>query len=122
VIAGRATEGIIAAASTPIIYFIVRIFQQREDHYRQLREQKHRHLEYGNGWLMAIQTIAGIDDDAKRAAQQKQLIGDMLKGLGDLETSKELTRASEKEAVIHCRSALTMRWPPQRRGLGPAPI
>jgi hypothetical protein len=65
VIAGRATEGIIAAASTPIIYFRVRILQQREDHYRQLREQKHRHLEYGNGWLMAIQTIAGIDDSPR---------------------------------------------------------
>jgi hypothetical protein len=53
-LAGAVTEGIATAASTIIVYFIQRIFQQREDYYRVLVKTKHSHLEYGDQWLLVI--------------------------------------------------------------------
>ena len=72
--AGATKQGLLATGSSTLVYFIVRIFQQREDHYQKLRHQKTQHLEYGNQWLMAIQSLEAIEDAAERARQQGRLV------------------------------------------------
>lgn len=49
---GRINEGAATAASTIIVYFIQRVFHQREDHYRSLAKVKNAHLEYDEPNLM----------------------------------------------------------------------
>lgn len=71
---GRIQEGIASSAITLVVFFIQRLFQQREDHYRALARAKNDHLEYGNQWLLVIQSIDGIADDKKRAAEQAKLV------------------------------------------------
>ena len=45
-LSGRISEGAATAASTIVVFFIQRVFQQREDHYRSLARAKNAHLEY----------------------------------------------------------------------------
>jgi hypothetical protein len=71
---GKLAEGAVTAASTIIVYFIQRIFQQREDHYRTAATAKNAHLEFGNQWLLVIQTIEAIDDPQERIRQQAGLV------------------------------------------------
>lgn len=79
---GMLTQGIMTAASTVIVYFIQRIFQQREDYYRQQISIKNKHLEYGNQWLLAIQTIDAINDSVEREKRQARLVEVLTSKLG----------------------------------------
>jgi serine/threonine protein kinase len=72
--ANRIAQGAITAASTLLIYFIQRVFQQREDHYRAAATQKHSNLEYGNQWLLVIQSIDAMEDSRERALRQARLV------------------------------------------------
>jgi serine/threonine protein kinase len=71
---GRLSEGVLSSASTIIMYFVQRVFQQREDHYRVAATQKHANLEYGNQWLLIIQSIDAMEDPYDRAARQGRLV------------------------------------------------
>ncbi len=71
---GRITEGVVTAASSGIVYFIQRLFQQREDYYRSLATAKNSHLEYGNHWLLVIQSIDSIENPTERAKRQSRLV------------------------------------------------
>ncbi|HEX5735650.1 MAG TPA: serine/threonine-protein kinase [Blastocatellia bacterium] len=71
---GKIAEGTATTISTILVYFIQRVFQQREDYFRKLLSKKRKHLEYGNEWLLAIQSIDAIEDAHERMAQQKQLV------------------------------------------------
>lgn len=71
---GRITEGVATGASTLLLYFIQRIFQQREDHYRAAADHKSQNLEYGNQWLLVIQSIDAIEDPSGRAERQSRLV------------------------------------------------
>lgn len=66
--------GSISAISTTFVYFIQRVFQQREDHYRSLATAKYQHLEYGNHWLLVIQSIDAIENPSERARRQGELV------------------------------------------------
>jgi hypothetical protein len=66
--------GSISAISTTFVYFIQRVFQQREDHYRSLATAKYKHLEYGNHWLLVIQSIDAIESPSERARRQGELV------------------------------------------------
>lgn len=79
---GRIAEGAATAASTVLVYFIQRVFQQREDHYRSLATSKNSHLEYGNHWLLVIQSIDSIEDQKERAKRQARLVDVLTKKLG----------------------------------------
>lgn len=79
---GMLTQGIMTAASTVIIYFIQRIFQQREDYYREQISIKNKHLEYGNQWLITIQTIDSINDPVEREKRQARLVEVLTSKLG----------------------------------------
>jgi serine/threonine protein kinase len=79
---GRIQEGAATAACTIFIYFIQRVFQQREDHYRSLATSKNSHLEYGNHWLLVIQSIDSIEDATERSRRQSRLVDVLTKRLG----------------------------------------
>lgn len=79
---GCIAEGAATAASTVLVYFIQRVFQQREDHYRSLATSKNSHLEYGNHWLLVIQSIDSIEDQKERAKRQARLVDVLTKRLG----------------------------------------
>lgn len=72
-LAGSVSKGIAVTVSSIVTYFIQRIFQQREDYFRQLARQKNAHLEYGNYWLLAIQSVDAVEDPTERAKQQARL-------------------------------------------------
>jgi serine/threonine protein kinase len=67
-------HGAVTSASTILVYFIQRVFHQREDHYRAMASTKLGHLEYGNQWLLAIQTIDAIEDVQERTRRQGLLV------------------------------------------------
>lgn len=72
-LAGYVSNGVAAAAASIVTYFIQKIFQQREDHFRKLAKRKNAHLEYGNYWLLAIQSVDAIEDPEQRVRQQSRL-------------------------------------------------
>lgn len=78
---GMIAQGVLTTASTGIVYFIQRIFQQREDYYRQKAAMKSKHLEYGNHWLIIIQSIDAIEDMSERKKQQSKLVKALTKKL-----------------------------------------
>jgi serine/threonine protein kinase len=80
-IAGRVTQGSMTAISATVVYFIQKIFQQREDHYRGLAAAKNKHLEYGNQWLLVIQSIDAIEDLNQKRKRQDQLVDVLTKKL-----------------------------------------
>lgn len=81
---GRITQGILTSVSTVLVYFIQRVFQNREDHYRSLAGAKNRHLEYGNQWLLVIQSIDAIEDQGERVRRQARLVDALTKHLRDV--------------------------------------
>jgi serine/threonine protein kinase len=73
--------GSISTISTTFVYFIQKVFQQREDHYRSLATAKHEHLEYGNHWLLVIQSIDAIENPGERERRQGELVEVLTKKL-----------------------------------------
>ena len=70
---GTVTKGTVTAAGTVLVYYIQRLFQHREDVYRRAAEEKNSHLEYGNKWLLVIQTVDAIQDSGERRKQQARI-------------------------------------------------
>jgi hypothetical protein len=66
--------GSVSMISTTFVYFIQKVFQQREDYYRSLATAKHEHLEYGNHWLLVIQSIDAIESSVERERRQSELV------------------------------------------------
>jgi serine/threonine protein kinase len=75
-------RGAVTLASTTVIYFLQKVFHKREDHYRKLADEKNAHLEYGNQWLLAIQSIDAIEDSQERLAKQTRLADVLTAKLG----------------------------------------
>lgn len=75
------SSGAVSAISTTFVYFIQRVFQQREDHYRSLAAAKREHLEYGDHWLLVIQSIDAIENPAEKERRQGELVDIMTKKL-----------------------------------------
>jgi serine/threonine protein kinase len=73
VLFGRVTQGVVTSSTSALVYFIVRIFQQREDYYREQKTLKTKYLQYGNDWLLLIQSIEAIPDGADRIDEQRRL-------------------------------------------------
>lgn len=71
---GQFRAGSITTISTAFVYFIQKVFQQREDHYRNLAAAKQGVLEYGNHWLLVIQSIDAIGDPRERERRQSELV------------------------------------------------
>jgi serine/threonine protein kinase len=88
---GGLAKGALTLANTVLVYFVQHIFRQREDHYRQLAAEKNAHLEYGNHWLLVIQSIDAIEDHDERVQRQTRLVDVLTEKLH----SKVLTRAKK---------------------------
>lgn len=73
VLMNHVTQGIIASSATTISYFIAKVFQQREDYYREQKDTKMKHLQYGNDWLLLIQSIEAIPGLEDRHEEQRRL-------------------------------------------------
>ncbi len=73
VLLGAVTQGVVTSSASTVMYFIVRVFQKREDYYRQEKSLKIKYLQYGNDWLLLIQSIEAIPDAAERLEEQHRL-------------------------------------------------
>ena len=52
---------------------LYRVFQRREDYYREEKSLRIKYLQYGNDWLLLIQSIEAIPDAADRLEEQRRL-------------------------------------------------
>ena len=48
---------------------------------------KNKHLEYGNQWLLVIQSIDSIEDSKERASRQSRLVEVLIQKLGTVTSS-----------------------------------
>lgn len=82
----QTTNGAVTTASSAMLYFLQRVFQQREDAYRKAAEAKRTTVEYGNQWALVIQTIQAMEDPKERAMREGRLVEamtDRLRGGGN---------------------------------------
>jgi serine/threonine protein kinase len=70
----QTTGGAVTTASSAMLYFLQRVFQQREDAYRKAAEAKRSTVEYGNQWALVIQTIQGMEDAKERVLRESRLV------------------------------------------------
>jgi methylphosphotriester-DNA--protein-cysteine methyltransferase len=77
------------------MYFIQKIFQQREDYYRACAVAKSDHLEYGNHWLFVTQSIDAINNTAERGKHQATLANILMHKLGNKQPSLSINPAIE---------------------------
>jgi hypothetical protein len=73
VLLGSVTQGVVTSSASTMVYFIVRVFQRREDYYREQKATKMKYLQYGNDWLLLVQSIEAIPDAADRLEEQRRL-------------------------------------------------
>jgi serine/threonine protein kinase len=73
VLFGHVAQGVLTSSASTMVYFIVRVFQRREDYYREEKAVKMKYLQYGNDWLLLIQSIEAIPDATDRLDQQRRL-------------------------------------------------
>jgi serine/threonine protein kinase len=99
----KTTAGIVTSLSSALVYFIVRTLQKREDRYRDLRTEKNKTLEYGNDWLLLIQSIDAIRDPNAKMEHQARLVAVLTEKL-------EHARATLK--------AVPLRSSPKKRAAG----
>jgi serine/threonine protein kinase len=71
---GSTMDGAITLASESLIMFIQQVFKQREDFYRAEANEKHRHLQMGSAWTLAVQSIDAITDAKLREEKLGTLI------------------------------------------------
>jgi hypothetical protein len=71
---GKSIEGGMTLVSEIFIYFVQNLFRIREKHFRDSANLKMKHLEIGNYWTLATQSISAISDINKRNEQLSKLI------------------------------------------------
>ena len=63
---GRWQEGAATLVSESIVLFIQKLFKDREDEFRERAAKKNRHVELGNLWNLAAQSLDGLDPATRR--------------------------------------------------------
>ncbi len=86
------------AGSSALAYFIVRTLQKREDHYRELRAEKNKNLEYGNDWLLLIQTIDAIVEPTAKMDHQRRLVAVLTEKLERVRQAPALRSATTSKS------------------------
>lgn len=69
--AGRWQEGSATMVSETIVVFIQKLFKDREDEFRERAAKKNRHVELGNLWNLAAQSLDGLDAVTRREKLSK---------------------------------------------------
>lgn len=101
VLFGRVAQGAVTASASTMMYFIVRVFQKREDYYREEKSLKIKYLQYGNDWLLLIQSIEAIPDAGQRLEEQHrlaQVLLDRIQGQHGLVRSRDLPSAAPRKS------------------------
>ncbi|MEY2521255.1 MAG: eukaryotic-like serine/threonine-protein kinase [Verrucomicrobiota bacterium] len=80
---GSTTNGVITLAADTLVLFIQKIFKQREDYYREQANKKHTHLQMGNAWTLAVQSVDGISDPALREQKLGNLSDALVNAFGE---------------------------------------
>ena len=78
------TSGAVTTVSSGLLFFVQKIFQQREDFYRKAAEAKRATVDYGNQWALVIQTIQGMEDRKERSVRQSRLVEALTEKLGSV--------------------------------------
>ena len=117
VLLGAVTQGVVTSSASTVMYFIVRVFQKREDHYRQEKSLKIKYLQYGNDWLLLIQSIEAIPDAAERLEEQHRLARVLL----DRIRGDHGSRASPADPPQRAAQRRTERPTPGSRRAAPPP-
>ncbi|MBF0284937.1 MAG: serine/threonine protein kinase [Magnetococcales bacterium] len=78
---GKVDTGLAASSLSSLGIFIHRIFQQREDHYRELSQEKQKRLTYGEQLNLIVKAIEGVDDSRLRSKYKNQLLDNLFKRL-----------------------------------------
>jgi serine/threonine protein kinase len=99
VLFGRVAQGVLTSSASTIVYFIVRVFQKREDYYREEKALKMKYLQYGNDWLLLIQSIEAIPDAPDRLDQQRRLARVLLDRIKREDAGANKPRAAESDAA-----------------------
>lgn len=63
---GKWQEGGATLVSESIVVFIQKLFKDREDEFRERAAKKNRHVELGNLWNLAAQSLDGLDAVSRR--------------------------------------------------------
>lgn len=63
---GKWQEGGATLVSESIVIFIQKLFKDREDEFRERAAKKNRHVELGNLWNLAAQSLDGLDAATRR--------------------------------------------------------
>ncbi|MBB5057298.1 putative Ser/Thr protein kinase [Granulicella aggregans] len=101
----QTTGGAITTASSAMLYFLQRVFQRREDEYRQAAEAKRSTVEYGNQWALVIQTIQGMEDPKERVTREGRLVEALIDHLSRSKSSAPERRVRRGSAAKPNRSA-----------------
>jgi serine/threonine protein kinase len=80
---GYVDKGIFASVASALPCFMWKIFHQKEDYYRKLADVKLENLEYGNHWLLVIQSIDFIEDQELKMERHARLVQVLLKRFDD---------------------------------------
>jgi hypothetical protein len=112
VLLGSVAQGVVTSSASTMVYFIVRVFQRREDYYREQKATKMKYLQYGNDWLLLIQSIEAIPDAADRLEEQRRLSRVLL---------ERIKREERPRARDHRARASTAK-PTSKRGALPVRI
>ncbi len=76
---GKIVEGSISLTSEVLIFFIQKIFKIREDDFRDKASKKNKHLEIGNIWNLAVQSIDGMMNNEEKKEKLSKLIDALIK-------------------------------------------
>jgi hypothetical protein len=117
VLLGAVTQGVVTSSASTVMYFIVRVFQKREDYYRAEKSLKIKYLQYGNDWLLLIQSIEAIPDAAERLEEQHRLARVLL----DRIRGDHGSRASPADEPPPAARRRTERRAPGSRRAAPPP-
>ena len=90
------SSGTVTTISSVMLYFLQRVFQQREDNYRMAAAAKQASVDYGNQWALVIQTIQGMEDQSERWLREKRLVEAMTDRLGASDKPPTGTRPTKQ--------------------------
>ncbi|MBN1653537.1 MAG: serine/threonine protein kinase [Deltaproteobacteria bacterium] len=76
---GNLAATVSGAIANIVMIFLVKVFRDQENRYREMREKKTRHLtDFGRKWLVIIQSIDMINDLVARDEAMKRLVSNLI--------------------------------------------
>jgi len=89
--------GSITIAADAIVLFIQRVFKSRENYYRMEADRMKPHLEIGNLWNLAVQSVDGLADPAHKQQKLSEIIDALTYRLSLVEVRDEFDKEKNKK-------------------------